>query len=57
MSIIDGQGNLVKEVLREFLNKGNHTFMWDTQSSAPGIYYCRIIHNSQMQVRKISVFR
>lgn len=57
VTIIDGQGNLVAEVLREYLYQGNYTVGWDTRSSVPGIYYCRVIHNSQMQVKKISVFK
>lgn len=57
VSIFDSQGNLVQEVLREFLTQGNYTAKWNTQSSASGNYYCRVIHNAQMQVQKISVVR
>jgi hypothetical protein len=57
VSILDGQGNQVAEVLRQYLPKGDYTVRWDNQNSQPGVYYCRVLHNSQMQIKIISVIK
>lgn len=57
VTIVDGQGNQVAEVLRQYLPKGEFTVRWDNLNSQPGVYYCRVLHNSQMQTKIISVVK
>jgi hypothetical protein len=62
LSVVDVQGRLVRQVARDRLPAGSHTFRWDGRDRfgrtvASGLYFVRLNLNGVQRVRRLVVVR
>lgn len=53
IDVYDLRGRLVKRLLNENKNTGNYEVKWNSDGMSSGIYFCRFVHGSKEEVRKL----
>ena len=53
IDVYDLRGKLVKRLLNEYKSIGNYEVKWNSEGMRSGIYFCRFVHGSKEEVRKL----
>lgn len=57
MKIYDVLGREINELVREEMQAGTHTVVWDARNATSGVYYCRLQQGSMSQVINMHLIR
>ena len=54
ISVQNVQGQTVAVLSNDFLQEGPHTFQWDTQAIAAGLYFVTVLTQKDQTIQSIS---
>lgn len=57
LQVYNANGQLIKELLNQKMNKGEHNVVWNTSNNAPGIYLIQLQTPEYVKMHKCSLIR